>query len=291
MDKSKIYAYLLKRQLSESVIQQHIRHAEYFMEWCKSENLDYERIQYRELLGYVKHLKTKKYHTHTLNIKVNSISKYCDYLIEEGVREDNPAKNLRIKGATKKVMKNILTHEQLEELYIKYSSKTDHYHPLYRFYHQRNLVILGMIIYQAVHNGELTRMEAKDINLGEGTVYVPGTGGSNGRTLKLHASQVMPINNYLTVVRPILTPKADELIPGRVYSIVAHMNKELRKYNPQIKNALHIRSSVIMQWIKLYNIRQAQYMCGHRSISSTESYKEQDLEGMQNQLIKYHPFS
>lgn len=291
MNKENIYTYLLKCQLSESVIQQHIRHTEYFIEWCKSENLDHERIHYRELLGYVKHLKAQKLHTHTVNIKINSVSKYCDYLIEEGTREDNPAKNIRIKGATKKVIKNILTQEQLEELYIKYNSKTEHYNPIYRFYHQRNSVILSLIIYQGVHSGELSKMEAKDINLNDGTVYVPGTGGSNGRTLPLHPSQIMTINNYFTVIRPILTPKADELIPGKVYSIISHMNKELRKYNPHVKNALHIRASVIMQWIKLYSIRKAQYMCGHRSISSTESYREQDLEGMQNQLTKYHPFS
>ena len=151
-------------------------------------------------------------------------------------------------------------------------------------------MVLGLLIHQGVHNGELMRMEPKDINLGEGTVYVPSA-GSNGRTLQLHASQIMPINNYLSAVRLLLAPKADELIPGKVYTIVSHLMKELRKYNPQIKNALHIRASVFMQWVKLYNIRQVQYMCGHRSISSTENYREQDLEGMQNQLAKYHPFS
>ena len=291
MNKEKIYTYLLNRKLSESVIQQHIRHVEYFIEWSKSESLDHQRISYKELLTYVQHIKEKKYHTHTVNIKVDSVRKYCDYLIEEGIREDNPAKSLRIRGAVRKVLKDILTPNQMQEVYDRYSIKQDHYNPIYRFYHQRNIVMLGIIIQQAAHNGELKQMEPKDIDLNKGTIYIPGTGGSNGRTLQLHSSQIMPINNYLTTVRAILQPKADELFPGKTYTVVSHMFKELKQYNPHLKNALHLRSSVIMNWIKTYNIRQVQYMCGHRNISSTENYRQQNLEEMQNQLAKYHPFS
>lgn len=292
MKETSFYTYLLNRPLSKGVAQQAERHVKEFEEWCSSRNLtDPQRLNYRELLEYVQYLKDQKYTIHTVNVKVNSISKYYNYLTEQGIREDNPAKSLRIKGTYQTVRKDLLTPEQLQEIYQQFSSRQDFYHPVFRLNHQRNIVILGLIIQQAAHAGELARMEAKDINLNEGTVYMPATGGGNSRTLELHASQIMPLNTYLSTIRPLLGPKADELIPGRAYSIVSWIMNTIKKTHPHVNNALQLRASVIMHWIKLYNIRQVQYMCGHRSISSTEMYKQQDLEELQNQLEKYHPFS
>ena len=59
--------------------------------------------------------------------------------------------------------------------------------------------------------------------------------------------------------------------------------------DPEVTSSRQIRSSVIMGWLKQYNIRQVQYMAGHKSIRSTESYRLQDLTDLTRQLELFHP--
>jgi len=50
-----------------------------------------------------------------------------------------------------------------------------------------------------------------------------------------------------------------------------------------------IRASVITNWLHHYNLREVQYMAGHRFVSSTERYRTDNLEDLQKELEKYHP--
>lgn len=286
------YDWLKQSPLSERGCQQHVTYIEKFKSWCAKKLIDDpDRLHHAELLDYVKHLKRQKLKPHTINIRINSISKYYDYLGKLGEREDNPAKNLRIKGQVKTVRKDVLTPEQIQEFYHQYVEQKNFKSPFGNILHQRNIVMLGLIINQGAHSGEIARMEVGDIKLNEGKVYVPSSEGSNSRELELHASQIMPINNYLNHIRPLLNPKEEELIPGRPQSILAHVFKQIRQQYKGINSAQQLRASVIMQWVKQYPIREVQYRCGHKKIGSTEAYQQQDLETLQNQLQKHHPLS
>jgi hypothetical protein len=57
--------------------------------------------------------------------------------------------------------------------------------------------------------------------------------------------------------------------------------KKLKSYNRKVVNNTSIRASVIVNWLKHYNIREVQELAGHRHICSTESYKQDDLENLQ----------
>jgi integrase/recombinase XerD len=46
---------------------------------------------------------------------------------------------------------------------------------------------------------------------------------------------------------------------------------------------------VIVKWLKLYNLRKVQYLAGHRYISSTESYQQSEMEGLTEEVNKFHP--
>lgn len=66
--------------------------------------------------------------------------------------------------------------------------------------------------------------------------------------------------------------------------------QEPQGINPAITNALHIRGSVIIGWLKLHNKRQVQYLAGHKFVSSTEAYAIQEMNTLQDDLSKHHPF-
>lgn len=67
------------------------------------------------------------------------------------------------------------------------------------------------------------------------------------------------------------------------------MFDQLRKLNVKVINAKQIRSSVITHWLGQNNLRQVQYMAGHKYVSSTERYQVSSLDDLQNELKEHHP--
>jgi site-specific recombinase XerD len=72
------------------------------------------------------------------------------------------------------------------------------------------------------------------------------------------------------------------------YSVTAQLLKHLRRINGAVKNLDQLRASVITYWVKIYDLRKAQYMAGHRYVGSTEAYKQQLLDQLQADVKKFH---
>jgi site-specific recombinase XerD len=73
------------------------------------------------------------------------------------------------------------------------------------------------------------------------------------------------------------------------YGLTQMMLEHLRKIDSRIKNFDQIKASVITQWLKQYDLRKVQYLAGHKCVSSTESYKANNIDELQGDVIKYHP--
>ena len=67
------------------------------------------------------------------------------------------------------------------------------------------------------------------------------------------------------------------------------MMKPLKAKHEQLLNVKQIRTSVIVKWLKQYNLREVQYKAGHRYISTTESYQQNDIEGLKEEVNQFHP--
>ena len=59
--------------------------------------------------------------------------------------------------------------------------------------------------------------------------------------------------------------------------------------NSRVISVSQIRASVITHWLKNHNLRQVQYLAGHRYVSSTEAFLANDLDDLQEEITKYHP--
>ncbi len=285
--------YLQAQKLSATTITGHCYNVKLFTQWLAKENYqDAADIGYNGLLAYIQYEKQKKVSPPTINLRLSSIAHYFEYLKKLGEVKKNPARLLRVKGTIKRVIENPLSTEELQALYEHYKllKKVSQHQHNSDMVHQRNIVILGLMIYQGVHGGELQKMEVAHISLGAGTVYIPSTKRSNSRTLQLLPVQILPIHEYMQVTRLQLKPKDDELFPGNLHNAVYALMQELQGINPAVTNALHIRGSVIINWLKVHNKRQVQYMAGHKYISSTEAYAVQDMDTLQDELSKHHPF-
>jgi len=55
-------------------------------------------------------------------------------------------------------------------------------------------------------------------------------------------------------------------------------------------NLVHqIRASVIAGWVKTHDLRQAQYLAGHKYVSSTERYLKADPDKLKKAVLSTHP--
>lgn len=288
--------YLIQKGYRESTIKAHVMNAGYFLQWVNESGLyEMENIQQKNLLEYVQYEQKRNLDIATINIRLSSISLYFEFLKEQGTITRNAARLLRIKGKLKTITEQPLTYQQLEELYFTYKQldkeAASNVREQLLLAHQRNSIIVGLLIWQGLHSGELEKLEVNHIKLDEGKIYIPSTARSNSRELKLHAQQILTLHSYLNGgIRERLKAKGERLFAVRCHDIVQHLLEELKGINPQIKNAQHIRASVILYWLKQYNKRQVQYMAGHKYIDSTERYAMQETDSLKDQLAKHHPF-
>jgi integrase/recombinase XerD len=88
----------------------------------------------------------------------------------------------------------------------------------------------------------------------------------------------------------LTTPSAGKKTATENLQIWKRLNEELKSQNKAFVNFKQIRASVITHWLKQHNLRQAQYMSGHRYVSSTEKYLVNQIEDLQTDIDAFHPF-
>jgi site-specific recombinase XerD len=289
--------YLLQQQkYRQSTIIGHLQNINRFLEWMQTNGIEEaENISYNDLLEYIQYEKQRNIITASINLRLTSIGKYFDYLKEQGSITRNPARTIRVKGALKKVVEQPLKYTDLEKLYHSYKALErevpNHIKEKSELAKERNIIIVGLLIWQGLHSGELEKLEVNHVNLNDGIIYIPSTARGNSRELKLSTQQILTLHSYIHGgTRDKLKPQGEELLPGNLNNTISALSKELQGINPVIKNALHIRASVILHWLRQHNKRQVQYMAGHKYIGSTEMYEVQELETLTDQLTKHHPF-
>ncbi len=290
--------YLSKNQYSQSTITVHKLRIKRFKSWLKYYGITAHQLNYTSLLKYAKYLQTEKqYERQSTNNELRAVKLYYDYLIDKGELMDNPADDMAIRGKRIKVISNLLSEEELEDLY--YSYDIEHYNTFFKATKLRDKVVLGLMVFQGITGVELYHLQEEYIQLNKGKIDIPSTRRSNARTIKLQPLQIMDLMNYINTTRGYLTTyiqtKNDEqLIFGsasQIRNITARIIRNLKQYNHKVTSYSQLRSSLIVNWLSKHNLRKAQYLSGHRYISSTEKYVQDDLENLHEIVNNFHPIS
>ena len=278
--------YLEAKQLSPATVYTYGQYIRKFRAWLQEEDLTPDSFTYNDLLAYMQYCQDSGITKRTVHAVLNMIRHYCQYLITEEERTDNPAAGVFIQGLVRKLPVNTLSPATLDDLYRQYSLQLQ--------VDDGKKAMLGLLIYQGLATEELIRLEAKHIRLNEGNILVKGTKRTGERWLNLQAVQIPRLQAYLAANKR----KAGSLFaeqkrgcksPQNIISQVQWMIKQLKQLNPNVINAQQIRSSVITHWLKRHSLREVQYMAGHKYVSSTARYQTGNLEDLQNELHRHHP--
>jgi integrase/recombinase XerD len=304
--------YLESKGQSRESIKVHYRHLSYFLNYCEDQNIEADQASYSEILGYIAYLqkkplknKTDGLKQRTLQFYIGSLHHYFIWLIKTEKREDNPTRNIDIKGIKRRMLYDLLSRQELESLYHNFQitsedtlNKNQNWFKTSLLTSKRNRVILGMMIYQGLGSMHLSRLQMEDLKLRDGKVYIPSTRRSNERELKLESVQVMDLMEYTLKTREdllALSGKESDMLfvssgsSDRFANMMQNLMKRLRRQKPKVSSLKQIRTSVITYWLKNHNLREVQYMAGHRYVSSTEGYLINDLDDLQEDIAKFHP--
>jgi len=298
--------HLQKQHLNPNTIRQKSNYAGYYLNWCETEHLGATEVRYNDLLNFIDYCRVGGKTWNHINSMLRAIRNYHEYLKRLNPNIINPAKNLNLKGKRQRVVSGVIPVEDLESLYQSYETLS--------LRARRNKTILGLFIYQGITTEELAQLEPCHLKLKEGKIYIPGNRRRNSRTLELKPFQILEFYEYINEIRPMILAEITKPKPARkpntIYQMkienqlfisingseniknsLWHLFKAIKKTYPNIGSAEQIRKSVIVNWLKTHNLRQTQYMAGHKYVSSTERYQTNNLENLQSKLEKHHPLN
>jgi site-specific recombinase XerD len=312
--KDEFNSYLQSKNLAPSSITHYVRELALFLAWIDKEET---QVTKPDILNYLEHLKNKRNLENISRSRIlNSLNHYFTFLLKQEQIKTNPCAFLKIRGTKQKTLLRTYTAEELNQLY-------DNFYLLFvRVYDdshipknqrkqsnlskQRNAIILNLLIHQGTTTAEINTLELADLDLMKATLKIRGGRKSNERILSLEATQIGVLMHYLQNIRPELqhyhTAESEKLFltlpeysKGKTESanlmhVFKPLVKQLKSIDKNFLNLQQLRTSVITNWLKVHGLRKAQYMAGHRYISSTEKYKANDLESLINDIDKLHPF-
>jgi len=279
----------LSQQLSPHTVEAYSKEIEdYLSHYPKA-----VRATHQEVMDYLSYLRTQYSKASTMNRRLSSIKAYYRYLTYSGKRKDDPARSIQFKDKRSKdiQLQDLFTTKELEELLNKRFFKAS--------LHNRNKVLLSLLVYQGLQARELEALQTIDIDLKEATVYIRKSRTSNERTLALKSNQILLLNTYLKEDRPrLLKEKPSPFLlldqdgkQGIAESYTSYVKRTFKNLFKERKVTITtIRQSVITNLLKAgHDLRVVQVFAGHRYPSTTEKYKQSHIEALQTAIERYHP--
>jgi len=288
----------------------YLTNAQRFFKWAK---VQAEQVTKPDILRYLEYLKNKKgVQNRTRQIHLYSINHYFKHLYKEAEIDKNPCNFLKLRGVQVKKLYNLYTGEELSELYDNYynfyirnfqtckffGKGTEEYIKMKR---ARNLVAIGIMVYQGTLASELKNIRLEDINLQKGTIKITSSKRAKERILSLNAAQIGSLIDYLQNIKPKLevickTNEYENFLfstENQTFEtdIIKNIVKQIKQIDRKFKSFSQIRTSVITNWLKTNGLRKTQYLAGHRSIGCTERYKPNNLENLIDDINNMHPFN
>lgn len=296
-------SYLQQNQQSKTTIEGKQKAVLNFISWLDGQNIEVENVSHIDILAYIKSCKKREIKQVSIQLYLGAIKNFYSFKVNCGQMENNPVSSIKIQGIQRRKLHHIFTPEELNKLYNDYKveeieKKSGRSNKEHELIEKRNRVMLGLYVYQGIQSAELYRLKVENIDVRKGEITINQTKRSNERKLQLEAHQVLDFYEYILKIRNeilaisgqeteqlFISPKGGNDQSNYVNALM----KELKSHNSKVKNAQQLRASVIVKWLKRYNLREVQYKAGHRFISSTEAFQVNEVDGLSEEINQFHP--
>lgn len=270
-------AYLQKRDYATKSITQYRESVRCFLAWTEQQAILPIETGYADLLLFLQYCQKQHHSQGTQRGHTTALRHLFAMLRKQHKMNYNPAEGLFITRRAARLPHDLLEMKDLLQIYEACSDSG------------LRKLLLSLVVFQALRKEELSALYVHHLHLKAGKVVVPATAGSNRRVLALSLKQIMPFYEWVkgksSHDRLFLSSQGST----NLGNVIQTLTRQLQQINPEVRHLRQIRQSVIAHWLKSHDVRQVQYMAGHKWVSSTERYQQTDLQDLQNKLAKHHP--
>lgn len=285
--------YLYEKGYRKNTIDRQIKEVSRFEKWLAVQNKALVDADYSIVLAYLGHRQLSSISEATIRNYLVSLKNYYGYLESIKAIAVNPIHYLKLRKkngviASNNLLVDIMSKSELEESYQIYCTN--------QRLLMRNKVLLGLHVFQGIQSGEEQRLQVKDIDLVSASIYLKGSTRIEARKLSLDARQILFLQQWIqgkSATTYLFKYESDNQVRNVRTNLVHQLNIELARKGKRWKvdNLIHIRRSVLVNWLKEQSLRKVQYMAGHRWISSTERYLRANISELQQAIVLYHPLN
>lgn len=281
-----------ERNFSDNTLDAYIRDIKKLKTFAeeKLDNVSPDQITFENLQEYLVVLSKGKISERTQARWISSIKSFFKYMLEEELREDNPAALLE--GPKLGLyLPDTLSLEDIERIVNVIDLNSD--------LGIRNHCMIEVLYGCGLRVSELIDLKISDINFKENFLKVQGK-GEKVRYVPLAESTSKHILNYIDNVRSknkinkkfedhlFLNSRGAAMSRVIVFIIIkelvekAGIRKNISPHTFRHSFATHLLQNGV-------DLRFIQEMLGHSSITTTEIYTHLNTEELHNVILKYHP--
>jgi integrase/recombinase XerC len=226
--------------------------------------------------------------------KLAAIKSFFKFLRREGVLAENPAATI---STPKRPMTlpRIMTEEETNQFLDKVARESETGDAAFK----RDRAILELLYASGLRVSELTGLDLRTINLGEGVLLARGKGRKE-RMVPFGSKAKNALSNYLPVREKtlheaktsspalFLNGRGKRLTTRSVHRIVKHY---VRAFGPNINVSPHgLRHAFASHLLaEGADLRSIQEMLGHASLSTTQKYTQVSIQRLIEVYDKAHP--
>lgn len=293
-------SYLIENKgVSQNTLESYMRDVNQYVGFIKSnEEFSGEdscaKKQEEGIQAFIDHLRELNKSSATITRMLASVRSYYQYLMQIGVVQCNPAKQIKLER-TKKKVPEILSAKEILHL-LSMPDENDNKGV-------RDKAMLELLYATGIRVSELINLNVNDLDLkpGErGQVFCRGS--KSNRTIPVHKSAVSALLAYLNDVRPLLltSESGDALFVNlngarlsrqgfwkivKNYADEAKIKKDITPHTLRHSFALHLYQN----GASLHDLQQ---MLGHADISSTQMYANMSRKaGCSDVYDRCHPLA
>ncbi|MPS63534.1 site-specific tyrosine recombinase XerD [Chryseobacterium sp.] len=281
-----------ERNFSENTLDAYIRDIKKLKEYSEEslDNIGPDAISYEHIQQYIFLLSKQKFSERSQARWISSIKAFFKYLVEDEIREDNPATLLE--GPKLGLyLPDTLSLPDINKIINAIEVSTD--------LGKRNQCIIEVLYGCGLRVSELIELKISNINFNEKFIKVTGKGDKT-RLVPLADYTAELLKNYIQDVRSknkinkkhedclFLNSRGTSMSRVIVFLIIkeltdkAGVNKKISPHTFRHSFATHLLQNGA-------DLRYIQEMLGHSSITTTEIYTHLKTEELRDVILNYHP--
>lgn len=249
---------------------------------------DWTRVDYNRVSGFAAERHRQGRKSRTIQRELSSIRSFYQYLIRQGLAQQNPAREVRAPRADKPLPKTC-DAEAIDRL-LQLRDPSDGLQV-------RDNAIFELIYSSGLRLAELVGIDIDDIDLAQRQLMVTGK-GSKSRLLPVGSKAVAAVERWLGVRREYCRDA------GQPALFVSRRGTRISRRNVQSRLDLLIRRQAMEQRLSPHmlrhsfathllesssDLRAVQELLGHVNIATTQIYTHLDFQHLARAYDKAHP--